>query len=376
MERQAAITAGTLGDPVPPEVALEFAGEQVRKLVTRHPGRTPVHTEGGRWHVSPDGWAPEWTGGFLAGLLCILARRSDDPWWLHQAKSYCRLIEPRKADGGTHDLGFLFWPAWQHRYLESGDPAAAAVVTEAGRTMAGRFQPQGRYLSTWVDPCSTFIDVMMNVNVIFHAASEAGDESLAEIALAHCMTTRRHLVRGDGSVAHEAWFDPETGEHLRSATHQGWRSDSSWARGQAWAIYGFATAYELSGDDRMLDTARRCADFYIGMTPAHGIPPNDWEEPDPERPFESSAAAAAAAGMLRLSELEPGAAARSYRAYAETIVTSLCTPTFLAIDTPGWEGILLHAVYHRDRKLGVDESVMWGDYYFVEALDRLLGGAR
>ena len=150
--------------------------------------------------------------------------------------------------------------------------------------------------SSRADSC--FIDIMMNVGIIFEAARATGDADLLRIATEHCLTTRRHLVRGDGSTAHEAIFDLETGEFLRNGTHQGWRADSSWARGQAWALYGFGTAYALSGDARFLDTAERCADFFLDRTGAAVIPPNDWEEPDPPRPYESSAAAIAASGLL------------------------------------------------------------------------------
>ena len=109
--------------------------------------------------------------------------------------------------------------------------------------MALRFNEKGRYLRSFVSADSCFIDIMMNVGIIFEAARATGDADLLRIATEHCLTTRRHLVRGDGSTAHEAIFDLETGEFLRNGTHQGWRADSSWARGQAWALYGFGTAY-------------------------------------------------------------------------------------------------------------------------------------
>jgi unsaturated chondroitin disaccharide hydrolase len=161
---------------------------------------------------------------------------------------------------------------------------------------------------------------------------------------------------------------------LRQTTHQGWRDDSSWARGQTWALYGFGTAYWITGDERFLDTAQRCADFYIERTPSHGVPPNDWEEPAPRRPYESSAAAIAASGLLQLAALTRDAErAANYTAYARTILDTLLTSEFLAVDTPGWEGILKHGSYHERKDLGVDESVMWGEYFFVEALDKLLG---
>ena len=178
-------------------------------------------------------------------------------------------------------------------------------MIQAGRTMGLRFNEKGSYLRSFVAPESCFIDIMMNVGIIFYAANRTNDRDLLRIATEHCLTTRRYLVRGDGSTAHEGIFDLETGEFLRQTTHQGWRDDSSWARGQTWALYGFGTAYWLSGDERFLDTAQRCADFYIERTPPHGVPPNDWEEPSPRRPYESSAAAIAASGLLAARRADP-----------------------------------------------------------------------
>jgi len=346
--------------------AFDFARTQVRTLVTTAPGQMPTYTSGGRWVFDADPWAPTWSGGFLTGLLWLLAGRTGDPWWREQARAYSRKLEARKADTGTHDLGFVLEPSWGRWYDTDHDDQAREVLIEGGRTMAARLQHAGGYLSTWVDPGSTFIDVMMNVGIIFRAAEYTGDERLREIALRHCHTSRRHLVRGDGSTAHEGWFDTASGEFLRTATHQGWRADSSWARGQAWAIYGFTTAHRHSGDDLLLDTARRVADYYIARTPAGGIPPNDWLDPAPAEPWEASAAAIAAAGMLHLDRALGGGS--RYRAYAESILASLRSTEFLAVDTPGWQGIIRHATYHRRTGLGIDESVMWGDYYFVEAL--------
>jgi unsaturated chondroitin disaccharide hydrolase len=356
----------------PYAAALEFAAGQVRTLIERHPGEWTTFTQGGRWVFAEDPWAPTWSGGFLTGLLWIFAERTGDPWWRARAEEYSRLVEPRKHDASTHDIGFLFEPSWGRWYDLDPTPESAQVLVDAGRTMAGRFQPNGRYLCTWVDPGSTFIDVMMNVGIILRAAEYAGDDSLREIALAHARTSLRYLVRGDGSTVHEGWFDTDTGEFLRAATHQGARPDSTWARGQAWAIYGFTTMYRHTRDAEMLDAARRTADYYIRHTPDHGVPPNDLRETDHASARESSAGAIAAAGMLHLADaLAADQAAERYRAYGRRILDTLVTPEYLAVQTPGWEGILRHASYHFRNGLGIDESVMWGDYYFVEALSML-----
>jgi unsaturated chondroitin disaccharide hydrolase len=129
----------------------------------------------------------------------------------------------------------------------------------------------------------------------------------------------------------------------------------------------------MTGDARFLDTAERCAAYYITHTPAHGVPPNDYDEPNPALPYESSAAAISASGLLQLSRLAPdGLHARLYQDYALTILDSLTAPEFLAVDTPGWEGLLMHGMYHQRKGLGVDESVMWGDYFLLEALSKVL----
>jgi unsaturated chondroitin disaccharide hydrolase len=352
--------------------ALVFAGDQVRRLVTEHPDYFPLYTKQGKWKHESEAWT-NWCEGFLGGMLWILARHLGDPWWREQAEHYTLLIEHRKTDREVHDLGFLFLPTWKEWYDATGDPDKNQVLIEAGRTLALRFQSEGRYLCSFVAQESLFIDIMMNVGIIFYAAEQTKDEALRRIAIEHCLTTRRFLVRGDGSTSHEGLFDVQTGEFLRQTTHQGWRNDSSLARGQTWALYGFTTAYQYTHDPRFLDTARRCAEFYLARTPEHGIPPNDWEEPNPPQPYESSAAAIAAAGLLELAgAVADPAEAERYLAHAIVILETLLGSEFLANETPGWEGILKHGTYHEGKQLGVDESVMWGEYFFLSALDKAL----
>ena len=369
-ERMNATGRGAFPDRI--RAALAFAGSQLRRLVTEHPDYFPLYTEHGKWKHESEAWT-NWCEGFLGGMLWILYRRTGDAWWREQAEHYSRLIEHRKIDRNVHDLGFLFLPTWKAWYELTHDPAKNQVVIDAGKTLALRFQPKGRYLRSFVASDSLFIDIMMNVGIIFYAAQQTNDSNLWQVATDHCLTTRRFLVRGDGSTAHEGLFSSDTGEFARQTTHQGWRNDSSWARGQTWALYGFTTAYQFTQDERFLDTAERCAKFYLDRTPAHGIPPNDWEEPEPRCPYESSAAAIAAAGLLELARtVSASAKAEYYRERAFAILDKLMSPEFLASETPGWEGILKHGIYHERRGLGVDESVMWGEYFFLAALDKAL----
>lgn len=351
--------------------AFEFAGKQLRHLIETSPDYFPIYTEQGKWKHGGEAWT-NWCEGFLGGQLWLLHTFTGDAYWREKAEHYSRLVEPRKDDRSVHDLGFLFWSTWKRWYDLTTDAAIKDVVIHAGKTLSLRFQERGQYLRSFVSDESLFIDIMMNVGIVFYAAQETGDSEVLRKAARHCLTTRKYLVRGDGSTSHEGIFNTETGEFLRQSTHQGWRDDSSWARGLTWALYGFTTAYNFIHDVRLLQTAEACANFYIERTPSHGVPPNDWDEPNPALPYESSAAAIAAAGLLDLSRATGDAArAHAYRNYALHILDTLTEPEFLANQTPGWEGILKHGMYHQRKGLGVDESMMWGDYFFLEALSKV-----
>lgn len=359
------------------EETLQFAAAQVRRLVEAHPGFYPMYTEQGRWRHEGPAWT-HWCDGFLPGLMWLFERRatpgSDEAgYWLAKAIEYTQPLEARRLDREIHDLGFLFLSTYFRWYRKTQNPELNRVLVEAGQTMALRFQEPGGYLRSFVGENSLFIDIIMNVGIVFYAARETGDKRLRDIALRHCLTTRRYLVRGDGSTAHEGLFDPATGEFLQQTTHQGFRGDSCWSRGLAWALYGFSTCYEYSRDPRFLETAEACADYYITNTPADGVPPWDFNAPAESRKLlDTSAAAIAASGMLRLSRLlSDPVKGHFYWSTALHMLRSLCEK-HVARNDPEWEGILKGGVYHLHKDLGVNESVMWGEYFFVEALEHIL----
>jgi unsaturated chondroitin disaccharide hydrolase len=353
--------------------ALTFAADQCRSLVAHHPGYVPMYTVGGRWAREGERWT-HWCEGFYPGIFWLLEHHVDSAEWRRLAEESSRPLEPRRFDRDVHDLGFLFFSTYLRWYRRTGDPRLRDILIDAGRTLALRRQ-RGGYLSSFIGPHSLFIDIMMNVGLILWAANATGDGELRDIALEHCRTTQRHLVRPDGGTAHEGIFDVETGRFLRQATHQGWSADSTWTRGLAWAIYGFTAVTRLSGEREFLETARRCADCYLRRAPQGLVPPWDFDAPADRHMWDSSAGAIAASGLWDLSE-QVGDAGESqrYRAATLTILATLCSDEFLARSRPGWEGILLHGVYHYHKGLGVDESVAWGDHFFVEALVKAVAG--
>ncbi len=354
--------------------ALDFVGEQCRRLVADHPGYVPMYTVGGQWGREGERWT-HWCEGFYPGIFWLLHQHTGRADWRDLAERSSKPLEPRRFDRAVHDLGFLFFSTYLRWYHLTGEERLRTVLIDAGRTLALRRQ-KGGYLASFVGPQSLFIDIMMNVGIILWAANATGDAGLRAIALEHCRTTQKYLVRPDGGTAHEGIFDVNTGAFVRQATHQGWSADSTWTRGLAWAIYGFTAVHRLSGEAEFLATARRCADCYLRRAPAGLVPPWDFDvPPDGPRLWDSSAGAVTASGLLDLAEQVGDAAeAARYRAAALTILDTLCSDEFLARARPGWEGILLHGVYHYHKGLGVDESVAWGDHFFVEALVKAVAG--
>ena len=364
-------------DRGPFQAAIALGKQKVENLIENHPDFYPLYTVDGRWKHEGPVWT-HWCDGFLPGMMWMFRKHSapgsaEEQYWLEQAIRYTKPLEQRKHDRDVHDLGFVFLSSYLRWYRFSRDKALNDVIIEAGRTLALRFKERGQYLRSFVGDNSLFIDIMMNVGIIFYAARETGDRKLRDVAVRHCLTTRRVLVRGDGSTAHEGLFDVETGEFLKQTTHQGARGDSCWARGLSWALYGFGISYEYARDPRFLETAEKCADYYIMHANADGIPPWDFNAPNDTRKLvDTSAAAIAASGLFRLSRLlQDPVKGHFYWATGLRIVRTLCDEHLAG--EPDWQGLLKGGVYHLHKDLGVDESVMWGDYFFLEALDHVLG---
>ena len=215
---------------------------------------------------------------------------------------------------------------------------------------------------------------MMNVGIIFYAARETGDRRLRDIAMRHSLTTRRVLVRGDGSTAHEGIFDTDTGEFLRQTTHQGYRGDSCWSRGLAWALYGFTTCLRIQPRSAFPGNGASAARITTSRTRLPtAIPPWDFNAPAENRTLlDTSAAAICAAGLLRLCRLEPDSLKGHF--YWSTAVQILrrCAKSTWPSPIRSGKGFCKGGVYHVHKGLGVDESVMWGEYFFCEALERVL----
>ena len=336
--------------------------------------------------TGPDGsWIQrpynQWTSGFFAGTLWYLFALDKTAEWKALAERWTGGIEPAKSILTTHDLGFMVFNSFGHGYLLTGNRGYRDVVVEASRSLATRFNPRVGAIQSWNtyngnDARRTWkypviVDNLMNLEMLFRSA-EWGESRWRRIAEEHALTSARAHVRGDGSTPHVALFDPESGSLERTVTWQGFSDSSTWARGQAWAIHGFAAAYGNTRNRRLLDAAERTADWFLANVPPDGVPYWDLRHPSiPEVERDASAAAIAASGLLDLARHSNEGRARIYREAAERMLRTLAS-RYLTQGTSA-ASILAHSVGGKPQNAEVDVGLVYADYYFVEALLRHRG---
>jgi hypothetical protein len=333
----------------------------------------------GRWTQLP---LPAWTSGFFAGTLWYLSQYDHTRKTRSLAERWTIGLEPAKDIRTTHDLGFIVFNSFGHGFLETGNAHYRDVVLAASRSLASRYNSRVGAIKSWdTDSVAdarrgwtypVIIDNMMNLEMLFWAARHGGDPYWTDIARTHAMISMRAHIRSDGSTAHVALFDPISGRLDRTVTWQGYSDSSAWARGQAWAIYGFTTAYKYGRWPEFLNAAERTADWFLAHLPRDGIPYWDMRHPHiPHTERDASAAAIAASGLLDLSRQVSGSKSAVYRGMAQRILQTLATEY---TDTTGKSSaILQHAVGNRPQNSEVDVGLVYADYYFVEALLRERG---
>jgi unsaturated chondroitin disaccharide hydrolase len=364
------LRAETLDPPI--QQALQFAEQQLAASVAEvgDPSRFPRSTlSDGSWRTENSG---SWTSGFFPGCLWLLYQRTSGSAWRAWATDWTAEMEGEKSNTSSHDVGFKILCSFGNGYRLTLDPAYRDVIIQGAASLATRYNPIVGCTRSWNNHhFPVIIDNMMNLEILFWAAQHGGNPAWYDMAVSHALKTRQNHVRANGSTYHLVDYDPNTGAILGKETVQGYSTESTWARGQAWAVYGFTMTYRETGDVRFLDTARQVADYFIDHLPADHVPYWDFNAPNiPNEKKDTSAAAIAASGLIELStRVTDGAERARYRDAASQILSSLCSPAYLAQGTTS-SGILLHGVGHKPDNTEVDVSLIYGDYYFVEALLR------
>ncbi|MGI2295721.1 glycoside hydrolase family 88 protein [Paenibacillus sp. GXUN7292] len=323
----------------------------------------------------------QWISGFWPGILWIMYdltgeqryREAAEPWDERMEQCYLR------ENHFHHDVGFQFLPTSVIRYKLTEDQEARRRGLFAANFLAGRFNPAGQFIRAWPRNQTgwSIIDSMMNLPLLFWASEESGDPRFKHIATAHADMVLRTFIRDDGSVHHIVIFDPETGEVERYDGGQGFAPQSSWSRGQAWAIYGMSCAYRYTGDVRYLNAAKRVAHYFISALAEDDVPHWDFRAAADltNEPRDTSAASCAASGLIDIaSQVEPEEAFLYQRA-ATRILRSLSN-NYSTLDQPEYEGILLGATGHKPVNTNVNVSLIYGDYYYIEALAKSKGWNR
>lgn len=333
----------------------------------------PELAQDSKWLCSDDGF---WTGGHWTGLLWLAYAHTVDQTMERAAREWTARLAPRQHDTTTHDLGFLFELSSLLGFKLTGDESFKASALQAARTLALRFNPKGDFFQAWGPLNGTpsergraIIDTMMNLDLLFWATQETGKRKFAEMAIAHAHTTLKRHVRSDWSTAHVTDFDPDTGEFLKQDTAQGFSATSCWSRGQAWVVYGFAECYRETGDAILLDAARHLAEYCLRRLPADHVPYWDYDSPlIPNDVRDSSAASILASGLLNLATLD---ATNADCWYTEAIAMLESLWNHYSSRGANEPCILLHGT--RSKPEGsMDHGLIYGDYYFVEALTRLI----
>lgn len=321
----------------------------------------------------------EWTVGFWPGILWYVYEASNDETIKASAIHYTELLQPlTMLPAYDHDLGFQIFCSYGNAYRLTGNEAYKQIILNAADTLATLFNPKVGTILSWPRevepnnwPHNTIMDNMINLDMLYWAAKNGGRKELYDIATKHAEKTMEFGFREDGGNYHVAVFDTITGNFIKGVTHQGYADSTLWARGQAWAIYGYTIVYRETKDKKFLRFAEKVTDLYLSRLPEDDfIPYWDFDAPNiPNEPKDASAAAITASALLELSTLEDDPEkAGIYQKTAIRILNELSSEKYQSREAN--PAFLLHSVGHWPGRSEIDASINYADYYYMEALIR------
>ena len=317
----------------------------------------------------------DWTSGFFPGILWFLYEYTGNDQWQAQARKFTANIEKEKLNGVTHDMGFKVYNSAGTGFRLTNDQHYRDVIIQAAKTLSTRFNPKTGVIRSWDHSGDKWgnpviIDNMLNLELLFAATRLTGDSSFYKIAVSHANTTLKNHFRPDYSSYHVLDYDPKTGAVLKKNTHQGYSHESAWARGQAWALYGYTMCYRETKNKVYLDQAENIAEYilnHINM-PKDLIPYYDFNAPGiPDEPRDASAGAVIASALYELSTYSDEGAA--YRRSADKMIKNL-SKKYVADEGSNRGFILLHSTGSKPSNSEVDVPLSYADYYYLEALLR------
>lgn len=372
IEKEAAVDMKALVDQT-----LQFAADQSLRMaqsLINQPAALPrTIDQQGKLLTSDAKW---WTSGFFPGTLWYLYEHTKNPELMSMALNYSERVKGEQYTTDNHDVGFMIYCSYGNAYRLDPRPEYKSIIVNAAKSLSTRFHPQVGQIRSWDWGKWEFpviIDNMMNLELLFNATRFTGDSSFYKIAVAHADGTLANHFRPDASCYHVVSYDTISGKAESRGTFQGYNDASSWARGQAWALYGYVVMYRDTHDQKYLRHALRIADFMMNhpRMPADLVPYWDFDAPDiPLAKRDASTAAIMSSALIELSDYVPRDKAPVYLDFARRQLISLASPVYLAAKGENGNFILKHSVGHLPRNGEVDVPLTYADYYFVEALLR------
>ena len=372
-----------------PKITSEEVSQALKAAIIQVGHNLPKFTHTCQNHSSINNFYPtcennQWTCGFWPGEVWLAYENTGDEAFKYAGdvlvKSFLKRIE-EKIEVDHHDMGFLYTPSCVAAYKLTDNQAARKAALLAADQLIGRFQPVGEFIQAWgvlgaKDNYRYIIDCLLNLPLLYWAEQETGNALYKDIAQHHITTCLKYSIRPDGSTFHTAFMDPQTGGFDRGETCQGYSDDSSWARGQAWAVYGTALSYRYTGCSDYAEAFKRVLNYYLERLPKDLIPYWDliFKEGDSE-PRDSSSASIVICGLLEMSRFAKPQDAKSYKDLAGQMLHALWSH-YSVKDPKVSNGLVLHGTYSKKSPYntctteGVDECVSWGDYFYMEALTR------
>lgn len=363
--------------------AIEDALRVTKRNITRFGDQFPHVSTGDEHYTLNDN--TEWTAGFWSGILWLCSEYSEDPVYREQAlrtvQSFRRRMD-HKIIFDHHDIGFLYSLSSKAQWIIERDEGARQLTLEAADMLMKRWREEPGLIQAWgregdaVNGGRIIIDCLLNLPLLLWAHEQTGNDAYRRVAELHALKSRRFLVRGDDSSYHTFYFDPVTGDAIRGGTHQGYRDGSTWTRGQAWGIYGFALISRYLKSAEMLETAKRLGRYFVAHLPEDGVAYWDFDTPvEPGTKRDSSASAIAACGLLEIAaQLETADPERLFFQEAGEAAVGALAKHYSTHGNEQAEGLLEHGAYSARAGDSPDDYTIWGDYYYLEALMRLERG--
>lgn len=320
----------------------------------------------------------DWTSGFWPGELWYLYESTGDRKWETAADKFTNYLAPLAVTPALdHDLGFQVFNSYGNGYRLTKNPEYKKIILKTADTLATLFNPKVGTILSWPREVSnmewpqhnTIMDNMINLELLFWASKNGGSKSLYDMAVSHATVTMNNHFRPDYTSYHVVIYDRETGKKIKGVTHQGYSDTSTWARGQSWAVYGYTMVYRETKDPKFLDFAHKVTRVYLDRLPKDLIPYWDFDDPAiSSAPRDASAAAVVASALLELSTYTQDAVlAKEYLDKAEGMLKEL-SDNYQSRNTNS--SLLLHSTGHKPANSEIDASIIYADYYYVEALLR------